>query len=227
MDESNIFAVIPARGGSKGIPDKNIKMLAGKPLIQYAVEVARQIFNDTQIIVSTDAVKIKEVVENTGLTVPFLRPQHLATDNTGTYEVLLHVVEYLESVGHSPEVLVLLQPTSPFRMAVQVREAINLFTEQVDMVVSVKETTSNPYYTLFEENKHGFLEQSKKTNFTRRQDCPKIYEYNGAIYVIRVSELKKRKLHEFKRIKKYVMDEITSIDIDTPLDWIVAETAIK
>lgn len=224
MERNKIFAVIPARGGSKGIPKKNIKNLAGKPLIYYTIETARQVFDDNQILVSTDALEIAEVITKTGLQVPFMRPESLATDTSGTHEVLLHAVTYLESIGQKPEVLVLLQPTSPFRSAQQTREAIELFTDEVDMVVSVKQTKANPYYNLFEENEQGFLKKSKKSTFTRRQDCPKVYELNGAIYVIRVSTLKQQQLNEFKRVKKYVMDEMTSMDLDTPFDWILAET---
>jgi N-acylneuraminate cytidylyltransferase len=90
------------------------------------------------------------------------------------------------------------------------------------MVVSVKETKANPYYTLFEE-KDGFLEKSKKGNFVRAQDCPKVYEYNGAVYIINIDSLKKTKLSDFKKVKKFVMDEKSSLDIDTPLDFLVAQ----
>lgn len=218
----NIMVVIPARGGSKGIPGKNCKILAGKPLIHYSIEAAQKLFSNDQIIVSTDNSEIKSCAEETGIVVPFLRPAELATDIAGSYEVLLHAVAFEEARGNSPEVLILLQPTSPFRNAQHIKEALSSFDFGLDMVVSVKETKSNPYYLLFEENADGFLQHSKSGEFQRRQDCPKVWEYNGAIYIINVQSLLKGKISSFKRRKKFVMDEMSSIDIDTPLDWKLA-----
>lgn len=219
--------VIPARGGSKGVPGKNIRLLNGKPLIQYTVEEARKVFDDSLICVSTDSLEIKQVVESIGLQVPFLRPAHLATDSAGTYEVLLHALEFYAGIGYNPDLLVLLQPTSPFRSAEQITNAIVTFDMECEMVVSVKETKANPYYILREENTSGWLEQSKQGNFTRRQDCPKVYEINGAIYVINVQALKKMALHQMTKVRKYEMDEWSSHDIDTSLDWLIAEQMTK
>lgn len=221
------LVVIPARGGSKGIPKKNIKKLGGKPLIQYTIEAARQIFPDNIICVSTDDVEIKSIVESIGLNVPFLRPEILATDTSGSHEVLLHAIEFYKKNGYEPDVLIFLQATSPFRDTKQITEALSLFNTDCEMVVSVKETKSNPYFVLREENSEGWLEKSKKSNFTRRQDCPKVYELNGAIYIINVESLMARPIHEFTKVKKYEMDEITSHDIDSVFDWIVAESVLK
>lgn len=221
-----MLVVIPARGGSKGVPGKNIKELGGKPLIQYTIEAAREVFDDKNILVSTDSEKIRGVVESCGLTVPFLRPSELAMDNSGTYEVLLHAIEFVEERGFYPETLVFLQPTSPFRNATHIKEVLKLYNNELDMVVSVKETSSNPYYLLKEENSQGFLENSKKGEFTRRQDCPKVWELNGAIYIINVDSLKSRPIGEFTKVKKYVMDEESSHDIDDKIDWLVAEALL-
>lgn len=218
-----VLVVIPARGGSKGIPGKNIKLLNEKPLIQYTIEAAQKMFQNQQICVSTDSLEIKEVVESLGLKVPFLRPESLATDTSGTYEVLVHAVEYYESQGYNADVLVLLQATSPFRTEKHIDEALQLFYEDCDMVVSVKETKSNPYYILFEEEQNGYLKKSKEANFTRRQDCPKVWELNGAIYIINIASLKSQLMSEFTKIIKYEMDEYSSHDIDTPFDWQFAE----
>ena len=217
------LVVIPARGGSKGFPGKNIKLLNGKPLIHWTIDEARKEFNDDVICFSTDDYQIKKIAEETGLKVPFLRPFELATDKANTQDVLLHAVSYYESIKYRPDVVILLQPTSPFRTSKQIKEALEEYSKDVDMIVSVKETKSNPYYILFEENENGFLEKTKESNFTRRQDCPKVWEYNGAIYVINVEELKKTPLNKFKRIKKYIMDEFSSHDIDTPFDWELAK----
>lgn len=224
----NSIAIIPARGSSKGVPRKNIKLLNGKPLIYYTIEAARELFADENILISTDSQDIKDVVEKIGLKVHFLRPDDLATDTASSRDVLLHAIEFYESKHEKQlDVIVLLQPTSPFRNGNHLREALKLWEENLDMVVSVKETASNPYYILFEESPDKFLEKSKKGAFTRRQDCPQVWEYNGAIYIISVSRIKKMLLSDFKKVKKYVMSELDSIDIDTPLDWLIAEQQLK
>jgi CMP-N,N'-diacetyllegionaminic acid synthase len=222
-----MIVVIPARGGSKGVPGKNIKELGGKPLIEYTIDAAREVFDDKKIIVSTDSEKIKTSVESFGLEVPFIRPEELATDECGTQEVLLHTLSFVESKGLYPETLVLLQATSPFRNATQIKEALKLYNNELDMVVSVKETKANPYYVLREENSNGFLVNSKKGKFTRRQDCPEVWEINGAIYIINVKSLKSKQISEFVKVKKYVMDEASSHDIDSVLDWSVAEVMVN
>lgn len=221
------LVVIPARGGSKGIPRKNIKLLNGKPLIQYTIEAARGVFDKSQICISTDDEEIKSVVERLGLCVPFLRPTELATDTSGTYEVLLHAIEYYENKGYYADAVILLQATSPFRTARHLKEALALYDSTCEMVVSVKETKSNPYYILREESEKGWLIKSKEGDFIRRQDCPKVYELNGAIYIINVEAIKSRSIHDFEKVRKYEMNEISSYDIDDSIDWIVAEELMR
>ena len=222
------LVIIPARGGSKGIPHKNIKPLAGKPLIYYTIDTARQIVPDEDICVSTDDQNIIHCVEDYGLKVPFVRPAELATDTAGTYEVLLHALNYYEQQGKTYDVVVLLQNTSPFRTSEQVQEAIQLYHSEIDMVVSVKECSANPYYCVFEEDEYGFLNICKGDgNITRRQDAPKVYEYNGAIYVINPKSLKEMPLYKFTKRIKYVMDEKSSLDLDTMNDWHMAELIIS
>lgn len=221
------LVVIPARGGSKGVPRKNIKVLGGKPLIHWTIEVAREVFSDEVICVSTDDVEIKSVTEQTGLKVPFLRPIELATDTAGSYEVLLHAVTFYEQQGYYPDTLILLQPTSPFRTANHIKVAIGLYTEDLEMIVSVKETKANPYYVLREEDENGYLIKSKKSNAIRRQDVPKVWELNGAIYIINIKALKTKSLTEFTKVKKYVMDEMSSHDIDTFEDFEYAKYLIS
>ena len=223
----NILVIIPARGGSKGIPGKNIKLLGGKPLIYYAIDVARAIVDDTHICVSTDDDQFIRVVEQYGLSVPFIRPTELATDTAGSYGVLLHALSFYESKGEHFDAVVLLQVTSPFRTVNHVREALNLYNKDLDMVVSVKETDSNPYYLCFEEDTEGMLHISKGDgHYTRRQDCPPVYEYNGAIYIINPERMKAMPLNKFKKRVKYVMDREHSVDLDTMMDWMIAEYMI-
>ena len=124
--------------------------------------------------------------------------------------------------------LVLLQPTSPMRTADDVRRALELYTPDIDMVVTVKEAESNPYYNCFEEGDDGFLQISKGDGtFTRRQDAPKAWEYNGAVYVINTTSLRQMPLGKFKRRRMCPMDAARSIDLDTPLDWLIAEHLMK
>lgn len=216
--------IIPARGGSKGVPGKNIKLLNGKPLIQYTIEAALEVTDRENIVVSTDCAKIKIVAENLGINVPSLRPKELASDTAGTYEVLLYELAQLEKKDKNYAYLILLQATSPFRTGQQIREALEIFNEDLEMVVSVKATKANPYFTLKEEDENGYLVPSKKTTSNRRQDVPKVWELNGAIYIINTKTLKKMPLVNFTKVGKYVMDEITSLDIDTEMDWKISES---
>lgn len=223
-----ILTVIPARGGSKGIPHKNIKRLNGKPLMYYTIDCARAICDDEDICVSTDDVEIISVVEKYGLKVPFVRPAELATDTAGTYEVLLHALDFYEKQGKQYDVVLLLQNTSPFRTAEHVEEALKLYTPDVDMVVSVKECPANPYYCVFEEDCNGYLHVCKgEGNIFRRQDAPKVYEYNGAIYIMNAETLKTTHMHKMQKRVKYVMDDMSSFDLDTMWDWQLAEMIIK
>ena len=222
------LVVIPARGGSKGIPRKNIKPFDGKPLIYYTIDTAREIVPDEDICVSTDDDEIIQVVEDYGLKVPFKRPEELATDTAGTYEVLLHALDYYEKQGKHYDALILLQNTSPFRTAGHLEEALKLYTPEVDMVVSVKECAANPYYCVFEEDGEGYLHVCKSDgNIFRRQDAPKVYEYNGAIYIMNVDVLKTTHMHKMQKRVKYVMDERSSFDLDTMNDWMIAEMIKK
>lgn len=226
----NILYLIPARGGSKGIPHKNIKPLNGKKLIEYSIDIARQLTEDENICISTDDDAIIDIVQAYGLDVPFKRPQALATDTVGTYEVLLHAVNYYKSIHKNYDTLVLLQPTSPFRRKVDVENALKIYSTStdIDMVVSVRESKVNPYYNCFEENKDGFLVVSKGDGkFVRRQDCPLVWELNGAVYVINIKALEKKTLSQFKKVKKYLMNDVNSVDLDTIFDWKFAEFIIK
>lgn len=226
--DKNILVIIPARGGSKGIPGKNIKPLNGKPLIFYAIDAARSIVDDEHICVTSDSDKIIKMVEDYGVKVPFKRPDYLATDKCGSCEVLLHALSFYEEKGEKIDVVVLLQPTSPFRTGEHTKEALALYNDNLDMVVSVCESASNPYYDSFEENAKGMLFISKgDDSFVRRQDCPPVYDFNGAIYIINPISLKAIPMNKFTKRVKYVMDREHSIDLDTMMDWIIAEYMIK
>jgi CMP-N,N'-diacetyllegionaminic acid synthase len=220
------LVVIPARSGSKGLPDKNIKVLNGKPLIHYSIEVAQQIFDNEDICISTDSDKYIKIAEKTGLRIPFVRPKTLSTDNATTQDVLLHCLDFYEQKGVFYDYILLLQPTSPFREKKHLEDILMENNEDCDMIVSVKQTDSNPYYVLLEENEEGYLKKLMKGEFTRRQDCPKVYEYNGSMYLIRVSSIKEKLISSFTKIKKYEMHSKYSLDIDSEIDFKLAEVLL-
>lgn len=227
----NTLVVIPARGGSKGIPGKNIKLLGGKPLVCHSIDHARSIASDTDICLSTDSAEIRQVAEDYGLHVPFLRPAHLATDTAPTADVLLDALERYAEIGRHYDTVLLLQPTSPLRTPLQIREAMALYgatTPAPDMVVSVCPAAANPYYDIFETGPDGTLHISKGEGlYTRRQQAPEVWQYNGAIYVINASSLRAMPMGAFKRRLPYRMDAASSLDLDTLLDWQMAELRIN
>lgn len=222
------LVVIPARAGSKRLPNKNLKLLDDKPLIMHSVDMARRIFNDNEICISTDSTKIKSVVEKAGLHVPFLRPKELAQDTSSTEDVMIHALNWYNDNGYKPDIIILLQPTSPFRQLEDIKNAIQKFSMKIDMVVSVKEGKANPYFNLYEENDSGFLKKSKKSTCDRYQDCPGVWEFNGSIYVINTAKLKSKGFSNFDKIIKYKIDNpIYSLDIDTEYDWLIANAIIE
>lgn len=221
--------LITARGGSKGIPGKNIKKLGEKPLIAYSIDIARQFVKDEFICVSTDSDEIIKVVEAHGLKVPFKRPDALATDTAGSYEVIIHAIDWYKSKGIIFDNLVLLQPTSPFRLKKHIDEALALYNSNIDMVTSVNKVKANIYSTFYKENQDAFIEKlfPFSDNGLRRQDCEPVFELNGSIYVINIEAIRKFKMSEFKKIKKLVMEDFYSIDIDEEIDWKWCEFLLK
>lgn len=228
MNIDKALYIIPARGGSKGIPGKNIKALGGKPLIVYSIDAAREAgVPDGRIIVSTDDMNIAAVAGNSGLAVDYMRPAALGGDTVGSREVILDVMDWADRKGIDYEAVVLLQPTSPFRTADDIRGAVALYDGSADMVVSVTEASSNPYYNCFETDADGFLHVSKGDGLiTRRQDAPPAWEYNGAVYVINPRSVRQMALGAFGRRVPFVMPRERSIDLDTPTDWLVAEALL-
>ncbi len=225
--------LIPARGGSKGIPGKNVKHLAGKPLICYTIDVVKAFLNvvnlDAEICVSTDDLEIQKVVNDYGIETPFLRPQYLADDTSTTIDVILHALEFYGKLGKEFEYVILLQPTSPFRRLIDMLNSWNLIqnNNDIDAVISVFDSGANPYYNLVEES-NGLITMSKKSiNITRRQDSPNVYQLNGAIYILSVvSFLKKKSIMGIGKIKMIEMPLNNSIDIDYQSEWDFCEYLI-
>ena len=233
--------IIPARGGSKGIPMKNIADLCGRPLIAYTIDAALQCLDlladdgsaerpdSRRVIVSTDSPEIAAKAGEEGIEVPFLRPAELSTDTAGSREVILHAMDFADGMGLEYDCVVLLQPTSPFRHGNHVAEAIALFDPaRTDMVVSVCKASANPYYNCFETDPEtGFLHISKGDGLlTRRQDAPDAWEYNGAVYVINSDSIRRMPLGAFPRRIPYEMRPEDSLDIDSPIDLTVARAVM-
>ena len=221
--------LIPARSGSKGIPNKNLKPFCGESLVSRAVRQAMACADkEDTIFVSTDSDIIRAEATKHNISIPFLRPEELASDTATTYSVILHVIEEFGKLGKNFDRVVLLQPTSPFRNLEDIKGALGLWQSDIDMVVSVTESKSNPYYNLFETDSKGFLFHSKgEGNYTRRQDVPKVWEYNGAVYVITTDSLLRCPLSKFQKVVPFVMPASHSIDLDTPEDWEIAESRAR
>lgn len=220
--------LIPARAGSKGLPGKNVKILGELPLISHTILFAKEIAkSDDVICISTNDDKVISIADGLGLPVPFKRPEALATDTAGSYDVIMHALQYYEEQGQKFDRLTLLQPTSPFREVADFKKMDILYTPNCDMVVSVCVSKNNPYFNLFEEDTSGYLKKSKESESIRRQDCPEVYAFNGSIYLMNVASLKKNNLQGFANIIKSVMPEERSIDIDNERDWQIAEFFLK
>lgn len=224
----NPIYIIPARGGSKGIPDKNIVNLAGKPLIAYTIEAALEVASPDRVILSTDSDRIARVAAGCGLKTDYRRPDYLATDTAGSREVILDAMDHADRLGLVYDSVVLLQPTSPLRNGDDIVRALDLYSPEVDMVVTVTEARANPYYNCFETGADGYLHVSKGDGLlTRRQDAPQAWEYNGAVYVINPASIRSMGLGEFPRRLPSVMPAERSVDIDSQLDLAVAEFIIN
>ena len=220
-----ILAVIPARGGSKGLPRKNLRLLADKPLIAYSIEASLKSEYINRVVVSTEDDEIAEIAKTYGIEV-IRRPIDLAKDDTPMIDVVLHVLNSMES-EYTPNIVILLQPTSPLRDNKDIDEAIKLFlSKDCDSVVGVTENMK-AYWSF--EVKNGYIQPifGKEYLKKRRQDLPLLYLPNGSIYITRSSILKRHKSFYWGKIIPYIMPPEKSIDIDTKMDLLLAEQLIK
>ncbi len=220
-----VLAIIPARGGSKGLPGKNIKELCGKPLIAWTIETAKECESIDRIIVSTDDEKIAEVAKGYGAEVPFIRPPVLATDIAPTVDVIFHAIDWLKiHEGYQPCYFLLLQPTSPLRTVVDLKEAIRILkNKKAKAVVSVCETDHHPWWsgTLPEGgNMKDFLRPEILDK--RRQELPVFYRLNGALYLTEIDYFFGNKGFYGPDTSAYVMPKERSVDIDTDFDFKLA-----
>jgi len=226
-----VLGLIPARGGSKGVPNKNIKLLAGKPLLQYTVEAAKNSSYITRLVLSTDDDAIIKVAQDLDLEVPFKRPINLANDNTPTLPVIQHVLRFFIDKGIHFDAVCLLQVTSPFKTTKFIDDAIDKFIKSgADALISVKEVPDefNPHW-IFKVNEKDDLElfTGEKQIISRRQDLPKAYHRDGIIYITKTDVL----LNEnslFGSNLTYIKSPIEfQCNIDTLEDWKIAENILK
>lgn len=230
-----VLGIITARGGSKGVPRKNIKDLGGKPLIAWTIEAAKESGVFSRIILSTDDEEIAEVGKKYGAEIPFMRPSELAQDTTPTLPVLIHAVNWLkENDNFYPDYTVILQPTAPFRQGWHLREAVELLESSgADSVVSVCEVPGdfNPHWQ-FQLDEEGrlkiFTGEELKNIIRRRQDLPKTYFRNGAIYAFRTDLLFSDDPNFYgDDSRPYVMENKYNININTPEDFLMAAIRIQ
>lgn len=217
--KNKILAIIPARGGSKGLPRKNIIDLAAKPLISYTIEASLNSKYITKTIVSSDDDETLNISKQYGADI-IKRPDNLALDTTASEPVTKHAIEELKKDNQEFDYLVLLQPTSPLRDTENIDNAFNiLFESEATALISVCEI-NNKILKAFKEKKDGFIEgvSNNKYPFMRRQDLPKTYISNGAIYIVKVDEFMKNTSFFTDKTISYIMDEVTSMDIDSKED---------
>jgi CMP-N,N'-diacetyllegionaminic acid synthase len=225
-----ILGIITARGGSKGIPKKNIKLLGKKPLINYTISTARASQMLTCAIVSTDSEEIAQIAQQAGGSVPFLRPASLAEDDTGHLPVIQHALEYMEKDrGYEFDFVVILQPTSPFRTIDDIDESLRKLIESgADSMVTLVETSNadHPVKAKKLEGNRVVPYIMEEPEGIRRQDLPTAFRRSGAVYAMRRQTIINNKLYGDLTIGHVVPKE-RSIDIDEPLDWLKAEWMLK
>ncbi|MDH5763288.1 MAG: acylneuraminate cytidylyltransferase family protein [Nitrospinota bacterium] len=225
-----ILAIIPARGGSKRIPGKNLKLLGDKPLIVWSIEVALASKSFDRVMVSTEDSKIAEVSKNFGAEVPWLRPAHLASDEATSEDVVIDFLNRINTeTGAMPDALMLLQPTSPFRTVRSIHRAIDLFEKSGgDSIVSVSPPATHPYLCkVLDENGEMKPFIPDQPEIHRTQDLPAVYQLDGVIYLASTQNILVEKNFYSKHTRGLIIDDPhESIDIDTPFDWLMAETIL-
>ena len=226
-----ILGIIPARGGSKSVPKKNIKELDGKPLLQYTVEAANNAKLLSRVILSSDDDDIISVAKNLKVDVPFKRPSHLAEDASPTLPVIQHALQFFQSQNIHFDAVCLLQATSPFKTGAFIDAAVKKFIESdCDALVSVQKVPAeyNPHWT-FKANEEGFLNLTTNDEqiITRRQDLPTVYHRDGLIYITKTSVLLKQNSIYGNKIAYIESPEEGQINIDTMDDWHKAEAYLK
>ena len=226
-----VLGIIPARGGSKGVQRKNIKLLCGKPLLAYTAESALAATRLTKTILSTEDIEIAEIGRSLGIDVPFMRPPELAEDSTATFPVILHAVNALESLGEYYDAVCLLQPTNPLRRSEDIDNCIELLeTSCADSVISILPVpdTYNPKWVYWQSSDgEMILSSGENEPVNRRQDLPPAFHREGSVYITRREVLSEHGNLYGNKIQGYNIDEKDSVNIDTQTDWDLAEARIS
>lgn len=223
-----ILALVTARGGSKRLPGKNIRLLQGRPLITWSIDVVKDIPGVCDVLVSTDDPAIAEVAREAGALVPWLRPAELATDYATSVDVCLHALDWYQGIHGAVDGLLLLQPTSPFRSKATVLQGLALFSQyEMRTVIGLSAAVSHPMlcYRIEKDVMSPFVKAD--LNGVRTQDLPPAYIVNGAFYLISPSNLQlRRSFYSDDTVPLVIEDQRESIDIDTELDWIIAQSLL-
>lgn len=219
------IAIIPARSGSKGLKDKNIKLLNGKPMMAYTIEAAINSGEFECVHVSTDSLEYAQIAQKYGADVPFFRSEHLATDVASSWDVVFEVLEKYRELGEEFDTFTLLQPTSPLRTMRDINKAYELYkAKTANAIVSVCETEHSPLFcnTLNDDLKlDDFID--KKYLGIPRQQLPAYFRLNGAIYISDIQYFYTHKDIYHEKCYAYIMDQKSSVDIDSDIDFIIAE----
>lgn len=225
IDGRSVLAIIPARGGSKGLPNKNILPLAGKPLIGWTIDAALQSQSVDHCILTSDSPAIAEVAEQHGCEVPFMRPSHLASDEATTVDTILHALNEMDK----HDLFIVLQPTSPLRTAADIDAAMSLMLKQnAQSCVSVTRADKSPQW-MYHREPMGQLQpvMPNMSIVSRRQDLKAVYVLNGAIYIAETEFFLKEKIFLNSESVSYLMPKERSVDIDDKMDFELAEAIIR
>lgn len=228
----SILGLIPARAGSKGIPGKNIKKLGGKELIRYTIEAALSCSGLQEVIVSTEDKGIADISRRAGAAVPFLRPPALASDSSPTIDTVKHALQFFDAAGRHFDAVCLLQPTTPFRSARDIDQAIEKYLSSgADSLISVREVPHvfNPHWVFEPMGGSDFLRTAvDDTHFiTRRQDLPAAYYRDGAIYITSRQVLLEKSSFYGQKLAYCMLTDSPDINLDTPADWARAEDYLE
>lgn len=222
------IAIIPARSGSKGVKDKNIKDLAGKPLMAHTIDAAIQSGQFDEVMVSTDSEKYAEIAKKYGASVPFLRSEATATDTASSWDMVEEVLSKYEKLGKIFDTFCLLQPTSPLRTAEDISAAYNLFRNKAEFsVVSVCEAEHSPLWCGHLPDSHEFVDFINVENLKQRQAGGEFYRLNGAIYIVDIPRFRIDRFLYQRGSFAYIMSQDRSVDIDTEIDFRLAEAIME
>jgi CMP-N,N'-diacetyllegionaminic acid synthase len=231
--DKKILAIIPARGGSKGLPGKNKKLLQGKPLVAWPIDAAKSCKYIDKVLCTTDSDEIQQIAINFGAVAPFLRPEYLASDTAHSVDVIIHAIEFLEKTGEYYDYIVLLEPTSPLTTGGDVEKALEILDGNLEKASSIvgicKVESTHPEYDV-QMSSDGFISPYAASSFKsmrRRQDLEPLYFLEGSLYISTIDALKKNRTFYHDQTMGFPMPRWKSVEIDEIFDFIIAETILN